>query len=119
MTDEPCIILDIEPIRCFVLGEDGVTRQVSGPPAPPSPPPRKWQPCCEAPARIVTCMAFHFGPDRNLWACANCKRTGYVYEIDGTPREEWPPEPGPAREPDAVYETSRGRIAVYRQPLVD
>lgn len=51
-----------------------------------------WTPCCEAPARRVTCCAF-WGPDRNTWSCANCGRSGLAYEIDGTPRDQWPTAP--------------------------
>lgn len=89
---EAFIEVEFEETRCFV---DGV--QVSGPPAPPSPPPKKLEPCCEAPHRMFSCIHY-FGPDCNTWACANCKRSGKVYEIDGTPRDQWPPEPGPARQ---------------------
>lgn len=39
---------------------------------------------------FLTLMACHFGPNTNSWRCKDCKAVGKVYEIDGTPPEQWP-----------------------------
>lgn len=51
---------------------------------------RNWSPCCDSPERAASCVGYPGGVNRNTWFCATCKAKGFVYEVDGTPRDLWP-----------------------------
>ena len=49
-----------------------------------------WTPCCSNPAVAASCVGYPGGINRNTWFCGTCKAKGFVYEVDGTPRDQWP-----------------------------
>lgn len=48
-----------------------------------------WKPCCDSPARAVSCVGY-FGPDEDDRWRLDMLVTVRVSKVDGTPREEWP-----------------------------